>query len=161
MGAKVKLPGPDELGKIIGGLIGSAPKVSKAKSPLRALPSAPLLASEFMTPDGDLAAYLVVDMEFACRSGAALTLIPSNVADENISKPDREHEVFDNYREIANVLTAAFSVSDTRLILRDSFGGSEALPDKIKTLTRKAKTRLDLQVEIPGYGPGKLTLLAT
>jgi hypothetical protein len=156
----VRLPKPVDVSNIVAGLIGKDPGLTLTKVPLKPNPKSPAVFAEFLNTNGEIAVVLVSDVEFASRVGAALAMMPANMADNSIKAGKVEPGLLENYYEIANVLTAAFSVSETRLILRHLFEDPGKLPAAGQAIVKQPGARLDLEANIPGYGKGKLALLA-
>jgi hypothetical protein len=155
-----RLPKAPDVSRIVAGLIGKDPAIVACKTQFKPAPNAPVLVGEYLTPEKALVVLLVCDLEFAARSGAALTMMPQNVVEGSIRSGKMDPGLMENYYEIANVLTAAFAAVETRLVLRTVFEDAAKLPEEAQAILKKPKSRLDMEANIVGYGKGKLTLLA-
>jgi hypothetical protein len=95
------------------------------------------------------------------RVGAALSLIPSGVAAEAIADGQVTDTVAENLHEVLNVMARLFSAADgSGVHLSRVHGPDEPLPAELVTRLTKPKARIDICVDIAGYGKGNLTLLS-
>lgn len=111
---------------------------------------------------GQMKALTFSDRPFAALSGAALALIPRAVAEEAVRKGVIPESLLENHQEIVNISTALFNVVNAdadHLKLKEMLATSPATPQALRTFLIKPAARLDLAVDISGYGTGKLSLL--
>jgi two-component system, chemotaxis family, chemotaxis protein CheY len=112
------------------------------------------------TDDNSVIAYAVCDLALAARVGAALSLIPAGPANEAIASGQLADTLFENFREVLNVLTQLFESSGRfRVCLHRIHKPGEALPPQLADHLSKPKSRTDVAVDVSGYGKGALTLL--
>lgn len=115
--------------------------------------------STFVDDDNNLVAVLICDIQFAVYSGAALSMIPSGGADDMIAENDVSKTVLDNYHEVMNICSKLL-MTDTGAHLRlgkvfDT--AEEAGSDSIQAIA----TKVGFEVDIPGYGKGKIAAIVT
>jgi hypothetical protein len=102
------------------------------------------------------------DKSFAALSGAALALIPRAVAEEAARKGAVPQSLLENHQEIVNISTALFNAVNAdvdHLKLKEMMATAPTTPQAIRTFLVKPAARLDLAVDISGYGVGKLSFL--
>ena len=71
------------------------------------------IVGRYLDDDGEIAALLVADIEFAAISGAALAMIPKVVAAEAIKANELTDALFDNFREVVNVFSSLLNSPTT------------------------------------------------
>src|SRR5262245_12253166 len=91
-----------------------------------------LIVGRYLDDDGDVAALLVSDLEFAAISGAALAMIPKVVADEAITHGELTDALLDNFREVVNVFSSLLNAPSTPHLV-------------LKALERHPETTADLR----------------
>lgn len=128
---------------------------------------APLIADnfaatvDFRTPEEVLAGVLSVDIELANWLGSALAMIPSSAAQEDILADRINDEVRDNIQEIFNITTSLLNKPGIphhklgRLYLNKA-----ELPGEVAKLAAQSPHRVDFELEVPGYGTGRLAYIA-
>lgn len=119
----------------------------------------PLVVGRYLDDDGEIAAVVVSDIDFAAISGAALAMIPKVVADEAIKSGELTEALFDNFREVVNVFSSLLNAPSTpHLVLK----GIERHPDEttelLDVLSSPTRQRT-FDVTIEGYGSGCLGVL--
>ena len=106
--------------------------------------------------DGALLGHCLADLSFAAHAGAALSLVPADVAEDNIRRRTLEDTLRENFAEVLNVLSCLFTVDDARVTLRETVFPPQPLPG-LPTSAPAAAVAL-LQVDISGYGTGLLSV---
>lgn len=132
----------------------------EAKLPLKVNAAWKGIVTELLAPEGHLAAVLVVDLALACHSSAALTLMPAPVAVSAIKAGAITAPLLESYQEVSNILTALFRPYGTRVIRARSFTSMAGLPAEISALLARHVNHLAVDVDIPGYGAGRLGLFS-
>jgi hypothetical protein len=153
------LPGAEAVQKLFAGLLGRRVAV-RASQPLRLKSRDPKTVAEYVTDQGCVKALCVCDMDLACYSGAALSMIPSGVALQGIRRHELEENLSDNFREIMNVLASLLNVAGSPHLLFHSLSlPRQEVSEEVKALLSEPPTRIDLEIEIEGYGSGRATLV--
>ena len=117
------------------------------------------LMAIYRSEDGQLVGLIAHDLAFACYSGAALALIPVNVATQGIRMGRPDESLLDNNREVMNVLAQHFGDEDRRVILESVTSDIKNLSGDVKAFLQAPPHDLDLEVTIDGYGSGKIAVL--
>lgn len=97
------------------------------------------------------------DVTFAAASSAAFALIPARVAAEAAAAKKLDEALSEIFAEVLNVLSRLFTSHDNdRVTLRDKFLPPQPLPAQLASVA--PEQCLDLDVDIDGYGKGRLVL---
>jgi hypothetical protein len=146
--------------------IASAQEFAKALSMLlrrdvKAKPASPLpparlkIGGIYKYGDGRVLGSVTVDLNFAARSGAALSMIPADVAAEQIRAGELDEVLRENFAEVLNVLSRAFvAEGDGRVALQTSVFPPQPMPEPGSA----AQARASFDVDISGYGSGSVSL---
>jgi hypothetical protein len=113
----------------------------------------------YLDDDGETAALLVSDVDFAAFSGAALAMIPTVVAAEAIRAGDLSDTLFDNFREVVNVFSSLLNAPSTPHLALKALERHPDGTEDIAELIESPRRRRDFDVTIEGYGSGVLAVL--
>jgi hypothetical protein len=100
------------------------------------------------------------DLPFSAYAGAAIGLLPADVASEAVADKTVSPTIAENLYEILNIASALYNVDDhphMRLYQVHHIG--EPAPPEVQALGGVLGQRLDLSVRIAGYGEGRLSLV--
>ena len=119
-----------------------------------------LMIASFITDKDEVGALCVWELSLAAYAGAALSLIPADSV-KDLSSGDLTETITENLHEVSNVLVGLFNRANVRrLSLQSLIDSRQPLPVNTVALLREPADRLDLEVEIPGYGKGSLALMS-
>ncbi len=104
-------------------------------------------------------ALVLCDLSLGCVLGAALTLAPPSRAHEAVAAGEVPRDLADDTCEVLAVAGSLFSSAQPHLRLRSVQVAPESVPDDVAALLRSDPLRVDLTVEVPGYGAGVMVLL--
>ncbi len=114
----------------------------------------------FVDDDDQLVALCVCDKEFVAYSGAALSMIPADVANEMISGNSISEAMLGNFYEVMNICSKLL-MSDTSAHLRlDKTLSPQESAEPVSALKDSAQV-IGFDIDIPKYGKGMLTFLVT
>jgi len=100
-----------------------------------------------------------LDLPLAACLGSALALLPPGIAESAIADGELPDDLAENVGEVLNVLTVVLNEhSSTRQRLYASYPGIAA-PADAAAYSKALGNRLDLQVSVPGYGSGTLSIV--
>jgi two-component system chemotaxis response regulator CheY len=152
------LPPADLVGKLLTELVNLPVTVTKGPAPTLDL-SQPATVAVYVHDNGMTAAACVCDLALTASLGAALALIPAAAAHEAIEQHVLPAQLLDNHREVVNVAARLFNrPSLAHVRLREVYVTPALLPLEAVNLVAGETQRLDLEVEINGYPPGRLWL---
>lgn len=155
----MKLPPVEAVARMLGDLLGRPCSVQPTAKPGFAEQG---FIGVLVDKSGTTRALTFSDKAFTSLAGAALALIPRAVADDAIRSGAVPANLRENHQEIINISTALFNAVNTEsehVRLTQLLATGPAVPQAIRTLLVKPAARMDLAIEISGYGTGKLCLL--
>ena len=114
----------------------------------------------FIDDDDRLVALCLCDKQFVAYSGAALSMIPADVANEMISGNSVSDAMVDNFYEVMNICSKLLMSDGSAHLRLDKALSPEAGADPVSSLKDSAQTTA-FSVAIPKYGTGALTFLVT
>jgi hypothetical protein len=117
------------------------------------------VVGRYVGPDGQLAALLLADVPLAASLGAALVMLPPVVVQECIDRGRIDDNVAENLREVLNVCAGLFNSAATPRVKLADLATVTKLPDQVAAFAKAATGRLDVDVTVPGYPGGKMTLM--
>src|SRR3712207_1536356 len=108
-----------------------------------------------------LRAVVVADLALAARAGAAIALMPAGGAEVAIEESALSQALFENAYEILNVMASLFNVGEHPHVKLDGcWAPGDAVPADVAQWVLSYVRRLDLDVDVKGYGTGRLSVLA-
>lgn len=107
-----------------------------------------------------LKAMIVMEMPLAAYAGAAIALIPARTAQDAVDNGLITPMLFDNIAEILNVASSLFNADGApHLRLYETYAPRETLPADIDKWVLAYVARLDMELDVSGYGPGRVSLM--
>ena len=160
MPAHYPAPIKDDVRDLLTDLLGRTILADKAASVLVLEEDEPAVVAEYVTDDGSVGALCVVDAPFAARCGAALSMVPSNVADEAVEKGELPDMLLENWKEVANIFAQLLNGPRTpHLRLQAIHQLPGEVPQPVDALLRAPEFRRDFELRIEDYGKGRFSLL--
>lgn len=162
MPAHYPVPIQEDVRDILVTLLGRPASVDRTKTRLALDDEHRGVIEEFITDDDRVDALCIYDNEFAVRTGAAIVMIPANVAEEDLRDGGMPEHHVECAHEVVNVLSRLMnSASTPHLRLGKTHQLPCALPDDVERILRQPEFRRDFVVFIEGYGEGRFALLVT
>lgn len=107
-----------------------------------------------------LSAVIVVDLACAAWMGGALGLLPPGGVEDCIDERELSDLIRDNCYEVLNVLAAVFNTPGAPHVrLYEMYGPNEQAPPDVSRLAYAAGGRMDVALDIDGYGDGLLSVV--
>ncbi len=148
------LPKPDDVPKVLGTLLNKPVTAAQGQAV-----SSPSVAATYIDQQGGVGAVCLVDASFAAYAGAALTMIPSDVAASEIKTGQLSSEILENLQEVFNVMVAFFNQGKVPHIrFADMHATPADFPAEVETLRNGDAQHTDIEITIGGYGAGTMTL---
>jgi len=120
----------------------------------------PAVVAEYVTDDGSVGAVCIVDGPLALRCGAALSMVPSSVADEAVERAELPDQLLENWKEVANIFATLLNGPRTpHLRLQAIHPLPGEVPQPVEALLRAPEFRRDFELRIEDYGKGRFALL--
>lgn len=154
----IPLPEPSAVGELLGGLLG---KTIEAKPGDRWDPAAdaPATVASFGPDDGPTSCLWIFDMSASIFAGSALTMMPPEEAKQAVKDKELKEGIIENVREIFNVGSNLFNGGSLKL--KEAYVTSKEMPDPVKQLMAHPPKRLDIEITIPDYGKGNVTVIVS
>ena len=113
------------------------------------------LVGAYATDEGCLHALVLVDLAAAARLGAALGLAPRAAADGAVTAGLLPVQFGENVAEVLNVAASLFNTDGApHLRLLAVYGGDAPVPAEVAAAAKALAPRLDLELDVAGYGTG-------
>ncbi|MEM1229921.1 MAG: hypothetical protein AAGI15_05240 [Pseudomonadota bacterium] len=146
------IPKPDEIAPLLEMVFGEGVEMDLVDQP----DPKECHAATFICDEDKLVALCHCDPSFVIYSGAALSMLPANVADEMIKDKEYTDVVKDNFYEVMNICSKLL-MSETSAHLRlaetldpeAAAGLNEKLPEGVENVAYRLK--------IPNFGEGQIS----
>ena len=155
----VLLPAAKDVRDMISGLIGKEVSVSPG-APVTPEPNRPVTVAIYTAPDMSVNALCLMDLGASAYTAAALALLPPGGAQDAVEE-DKELSpmLLEALHEVVNVLSALFNTPGApHSKLNKLVPDGDEVPGDIAGMLA-GFNRLDLAIEVPGYGKGALSLV--
>ena len=155
----VLLPAAKDVRDMLSGLVGKEVAVSPG-APVTPEPNRPVTVAIYTAPDMSVNALCVMDLGASAYTAAALALLPPGGAQDAVEE-DKELSpmLLEALHEVVNVLSALFNTPGApHSKLNKLVADGEEIPGDIAGMLA-GFNRIDLAVEVPGYGKGGLSLV--
>ena len=153
------LPASKDVRDMLSGLVGRPVAVSPG-APVTPEPLRPVTVAIYTAPDMSVNALCVMDLAASAYTAGALALLPPGGCQDSVEE-DKELSPMqlEALHEVVNVLSALFNTpgaphSKLNKLVKDG----EDVPGDVAGLLASFN-RLDLEIEVPGYGKGGLSLV--
>ena len=145
-----------EIARVFTGILRREVKVSVVKQgPETNL----LIAGHYVNGSKQLVGGCFSDRALATHAGAAFSLIPADAARDLLKEKEIDENTKENFAEVLNICTRMFDGgSDLRITLSATEFPPAARSATSEAMLKKPLKRVDLDVEIAGYGKGRLVL---
>ena len=153
------LPAAKDVRDLLTGLVGKPVTVSPG-APVTPEPNRPVTVAIYTAPDMSVNALCVMDLGASAYTGAALALLPPGGAQDAVEEDGELTSMLtEALHEVVNVLSALFNVPGApHSKLYKLYAPGDDLPGDIAGSLADFN-RLDLAIDVPGYGKGGLSLV--
>ncbi len=155
----VVLPDAKAVKDMLSGLVGKPVSVTPG-APVTPTPKSPVSVALYVDPQLSINALCVMDLGASAYTGAALALLPPGGAQDAVEEDGELTSMLtEALQEVVNVLSALFNVPGApHSKLYKLYAPGDDLPADIAGML-SAFNRIDLAVDVPGYGKGALSLV--
>jgi hypothetical protein len=155
----VELPAAKDVRDMLTGLVGK-PVAVEPGPPVTPSPGKPVAVAVYVDPQMAINAVCVMDLGAAAYTGAALALLPPGGAQDAVEEDgELSAMLVEALHEVVNVLSALFNTPGApHSKLHKLYAPGDDLPGDIAG-SLAAFNRIDLAIEVPGYGKGGLSLV--
>jgi hypothetical protein len=157
----MKNPAPKQIKDLFEGLLGRDVTVAEGVPvPLDTRPRP--TTAVYVDDHNKLSAVAVMDFPLTAYAGAALALVPKGGAEIAIEEKDLPESLLENAAELLNVLAAPIGDSSgVHQRLHGTFGPDQTPPTDVSSWSATLGSRIDLRLDIKGYGSGTLSVIST
>jgi hypothetical protein len=157
----VRVPAPKHIKDLFEGLLGRDVSLGDGVPvPLDARPRP--TTAVYVNDNHALSAVALMDFPLTAYSGAALALLPKGGAEDAIDEKDLPPILLENAAELLNVLAAPIGdASGVHQRLHQTFGPDQLPPSDVSAWSARLGSRLDVELDIKGYGKGTLSVVST
>lgn len=122
----------------------------------------PAVVAVYVTDKLATGAVVACDLPLAAYAGGALGLVPLTQVDQALESAALPADLQDNFAEVANILASLFNEKPDapHLTLHKLHPAGERLPTDLASMLGYVVRRLDVKVDIAGYGGGRLSVVA-
>ncbi|WP_182112619.1 MULTISPECIES: hypothetical protein [unclassified Actinotalea] len=154
------LPAALDVRELLEGLLGRDVVARVGAAPVDPLAPGGALVAAYVDDTLGLRAIVLMDLPLAARAGVAIALMPAAAADDVLASGLLTPALYDNAAEILNIMASLFNLDGAPHVrLYEAYAPREVLPADVRTWTLAYVPRLDMAVDIAGYGTGRLSLL--
>ena len=160
MAVTIALPQIKEIADTLTDLLG---KKADAKAPAAALSAGAAdlyLVATYTDDQGVPVAAALCDLPFSAFASAALAMIPLGVAKDSIKDKKLSAQLMENIKEILNIYTSVLKPTGGRVKLGSVVEKAGLSADVNTFISRADAKKVDAELAIPAFGPGKITFLA-
>ena len=159
MTAALEAPAAKDVKDMLTGLVGKPVNVSPG-APVTPTPTEPVAVAVYVDPGMAINALCVLDLGAAAYTGGALALLPPGGCQDAVEE-DKELSSMqvEALHEVVNVLSALLNTAGApHSKLHRLYAPGEDLPGDVAALLANFN-RIDLAIEVPGYGKGGISFV--
>jgi len=154
----VLLPAPKDVRDMLAGLVGRNVSVSPG-APVTPTPDRPVAVAVYVAPDMSVNALCLLDLGAAAYTAGGLALLPPGGCQDSVEEGELSALQVEALHEVVNVLSALYNVAGApHSRLHKLYAPGEELAGDLAGMLA-GYNRIDLDVEIQGYGKGSLSLV--
>jgi hypothetical protein len=122
----------------------------------------PAVVAVYVTDKTATGALVACDLSLAAYAGAALGLVPVPQVEEAVAAQQLTADLSENFYEVVNILASVFNDNpeSPHLKLYKVHAPEEKLPTDIVACLGYVVRRLDLSIDVAGYGAGRLSVVS-
>lgn len=116
----------------------------------------------FVTDKLQTGAVVACDLPLAAYAGAALGLVPLPKVEQALADGVLPDDLAENFHEVVNIMASVFNENPEapHLKLHKVHAVGEKLPTDVASCLGYVMRRLDLGIEVQGYGSGRLSCVS-
>lgn len=154
----VLLPAPKDVRDMLAGLVGRNVTVSPG-APVTPTPDRPVAVAVYVAPDMSVNALCLLDLGAAAYTAGGLALLPPGGCQDSVEEGELSALQVEALHEVVNVLSALYNVAGApHSRLHKLYAPGEEVPGDLAGMLA-GYNRIDLDIEIQGYGKGSLSLV--
>jgi hypothetical protein len=155
----VALPDGKEVRDLLTDLLGRDVTVG-AGSPIKVSLETPGMTAVFVDGSLKMRAVLTCDLGLAANASAALSLMPSHVAASAVAANELPENLAENCAEIANIFASLLNhPGGPHIRMYKTYIPGDRIPADVSGAAMLFGSRLDMTVDIAGYGKGSMSFV--
>ncbi|WP_028050749.1 hypothetical protein [Cellulomonas sp. URHD0024] len=160
MSAATPLPSAKEVRELIEGLVGREIAVLTGGPMVDPGSEDGALVGVYVDDRHKLTGLVLFDVPLAAYLGASLGLVPVRIAQQHADAGVLSEALSENAGEILNVMSSLFNAEGAPHVkLGRVYEPKAHLPADVAQWVLTYVRRMDLEMDVPGYGPGNFSLL--
>jgi hypothetical protein len=157
--SETPLPNPKDVRDMLVDLLGRDVSVN-VTDPMELTPDRPACFAVYVDNRVQTVVIIVADLSLAAYTGAAIGLIPAGGASDAIKERSLPKMLSENFAEVLSVGVGLFNVEGApHLKLYATYGPDDSPPTDVLANAKVLGKRLDLAVNVAGYGSGHLSVV--
>jgi hypothetical protein len=157
--ATTPVPAAKAVRDMLTDLLGRTVEVSSSL-PYAPKPGEPTSVAVYVDDRTVVRAVGVVDLGFSARAGAAIGLVPSPTAEDAVGTGLLSETLAENLYEVLNIAASLLNAEGVvHVKLHEMYAAGTRPPVQIAECMQALGRRLDLGVDISGYGKGRFSLV--
>ena len=155
----VQLPAAKDVRDMLGGLVGRNVTVSPG-APVMPTPDRPVSVAVYVSPEMAVNALCLLDLGASAYTGGALALLPPGGCQDAVEEDGELSTLLvEALHEVVNVLSALLNTPGApHSKLHKLYAPGDDLPGDIEGMLA-GFNRMDLDIDVQGYGKGSLSLV--
>jgi hypothetical protein len=155
----VQVPAAKDVRDMLAGLVGKPVNVSPG-APVTPAPDRPVSVAVYVDPGMAVNALCLLDLGASAYTAGALALLPPGGCQDAVEEDGELSALLvEALHEVVNVLSALFNTAGApHSKLHKLYAAGEDLPGDIEGMLA-AFNRIDLDIEVPGYGKGSISFV--
>jgi hypothetical protein len=154
----VLLPAPKDVRDMLAGLVGRNVTVTPG-APVTPGPDRPVAVAVYVAPDMSVNALCLMDLGAAAYTAGGLALLPPGGCQDAVEEGELSDMLVEALHEVVNVLSALFNVAGApHSKLHKLYAPGEEVAGDLAGMLA-GFNRIDLGVDVQGYGKGSLSLV--
>jgi len=155
----VLLPAAKDVRDMLAGLVGRNVTVSPG-APVTPAPDRPVAVAVYVAPDMSVNALCLMDLGASAYTGGALALLPPGGCQDAVEEDgELSAMLVEALHEVVNVLSALFNTPGApHSKLHKLYAPGDDVPGDLAGMLA-GFNRIDLDVDVQGYGKGSLSLV--
>ena len=154
-----RVPAPKPVRDMMADLLGRNVEVTTAR-PYAPQHGDPGTLAVYVDDATVVRAVVVADLPFSAYAGAAIGLVPAHAAEAALEEKLLPQTIEENLYEVLNISASLLNAEGLpHLRLYQMYAPGNLPPAEISNCVRSLGGRLDLTVEVQGYGKGRLSFV--
>ncbi|MCV2392759.1 hypothetical protein OEB99_00405 [Actinotalea sp. M2MS4P-6] len=155
------LPSAVDVRELLEGLLGREVEATLGTGAVNPAEAPGAVVGVFTDDKGSLRAILIIDLALAAYAGAAIALLPLPQAEKAVANQALSENLLENIFEVLNVAASLFNHEGAPHVkLFESYKPEETLPADVQKWVLAFVRRLDMELDVSGYGKGRVSVLA-